>query len=400
MGEKEGATKAAAPPRLALPPRQSCESIVRGGGTGSDVSPGPMTLVSSFFAEEPESDCRSFLQILAGAMATPVGGAMAGEKIKDENSVSRPVFLLPQISSPSGLLESPSFCFPGQGAFGISHQQALAQVTAQALLAAQFHLPSPPPVPNEPLTAPSPPPPPCPPPTTDSYNWRKYGQKKVKCSEFPRSYYKCTFPNCQVKKKVEKSLEGQVLEITYKGQHIHSPPLTRRAKPPAAVEPPAEPMALSIVDPYKPELPAREEDADAKSLLTVDQLSGLSDVEDTDDTVAPSGPLQDPKRRKGVVGKAVAATVPVEPKIIVQTTSEVDLLDDGFRWRKYGQKVVKGNPNPRSYYKCTSPGCSARKHIERSSTDYKVVITTYERKHNHGVPGTAATAAAAIAETL
>lgn len=36
-----------------------------------------------------------------------------------------------------------------------------------------------------------------------------------------------------------------------------------------------------------------------------------------------------------------------EPKIIVQTTSEVDLLDDGYRWRKYGQKVVKGNPYPR-----------------------------------------------------
>lgn len=36
-----------------------------------------------------------------------------------------------------------------------------------------------------------------------------------------------------------------------------------------------------------------------------------------------------------------------EAKIIVQTTSEVDLLDDGYRWRKYGQKVVKGNPHPR-----------------------------------------------------
>lgn len=36
-----------------------------------------------------------------------------------------------------------------------------------------------------------------------------------------------------------------------------------------------------------------------------------------------------------------------EPKIVVQTTSEVDLLDDGYRWRKYGQKVVKGNPYPR-----------------------------------------------------
>ena len=37
-----------------------------------------------------------------------------------------------------------------------------------------------------------------------------------------------------------------------------------------------------------------------------------------------------------------------EPRIVVQTTSEVDILDDGYRWRKYGQKVVKGNPNPRS----------------------------------------------------
>lgn len=36
-----------------------------------------------------------------------------------------------------------------------------------------------------------------------------------------------------------------------------------------------------------------------------------------------------------------------EARIIVQTTSEIDLLDDGYRWRKYGQKVVKGNPHPR-----------------------------------------------------
>ena len=39
-----------------------------------------------------------------------------------------------------------------------------------------------------------------------------------------------------------------------------------------------------------------------------------------------------------------------EPRIIVQTRSEVDLLDDGYRWRKYGQKVVKGNPHPRFVY--------------------------------------------------
>ena len=36
-----------------------------------------------------------------------------------------------------------------------------------------------------------------------------------------------------------------------------------------------------------------------------------------------------------------------EPRVIVQIESDVDILDDGYRWRKYGQKVVKGNPNPR-----------------------------------------------------
>lgn len=39
-----------------------------------------------------------------------------------------------------------------------------------------------------------------------------------------------------------------------------------------------------------------------------------------------------------------------EPRVVVQTLSEVDILDDGYRWRKYGQKVVKGNPNPRYAY--------------------------------------------------
>lgn len=75
-----------------------------------------------------------------------------------------------------------------------------------------------------------------------------------------------------------------------------------------------------------------------------------------------------------------------EPRVVVQTISEVDILDDGYRWRKYGQKVVRGNPNPRSYYKCTSVGCQVRKHVERASHDPKAVITTYEGKHNHDVP--------------
>ncbi|RYR73037.1 hypothetical protein Ahy_A02g007308 [Arachis hypogaea] len=69
-----------------------------------------------------------------------------------------------------------------------------------------------------------------------------------------------------------------------------------------------------------------------------------------------------------------------EPRVVVQTTSEVDILDDGYLWRKYGQKVVKGNPNPRSYYKCTNAGYTVRKHVERVSHDLKSVITAYQGK--------------------
>lgn len=67
-------------------------------------------------------------------------------------------------------------------------------------------------------------------PAEDGYNWRKYGQKQVKGSEYPRSYYKCTHPNCPVKKKVERSQEGHITEIIYKGAHNHpKPPPNRRS---------------------------------------------------------------------------------------------------------------------------------------------------------------------------
>ena len=62
----------------------------------------------------------------------------------------------------------------------------------------------------------------------DGYHWRKYGQKQVKGSEHSRSYYKCTHPNCPMKKKVEQSLDGQITEIIYKGCHNHPKPQPSR----------------------------------------------------------------------------------------------------------------------------------------------------------------------------
>ena len=74
-------------------------------------------------------------------------------------------------------------------------------------------------------------------PSEDGYNWRKYGQKQVKGSEYPRSYYKCTHPNCQVKKKVERSHEGHITEIIYKGAHNHPKPPPNRRSGIASVNP-------------------------------------------------------------------------------------------------------------------------------------------------------------------
>ncbi|KAI4304460.1 hypothetical protein MLD38_039965 [Melastoma candidum] len=79
---------------------------------------------------------------------------------------------------------------------------------------------------------------------------------------------------------------------------------------------------------------------------------------------------------------------PREPRFAFMTKSEVDHLEDGYRWRKYGQKAVKNSPYPRSYYRCTTQKCVVKKRVERSFQDPSVVITTYEGQHNHPLPST------------
>ncbi|WOL20619.1 putative WRKY transcription factor 71 isoform X2 [Canna indica] len=79
---------------------------------------------------------------------------------------------------------------------------------------------------------------------------------------------------------------------------------------------------------------------------------------------------------------------PREPRFAFVTKSEVDNLEDGYRWRKYGQKAVKNSPYPRSYYRCTTQKCSVKKRVERSYLNPTIVITTYEGKHTHQCPAT------------
>ncbi|XVF03268.1 hypothetical protein REPUB_Repub04eG0246700 [Reevesia pubescens] len=459
-------TVASQRPTITLPPRPFTETLFNGGQGLMVFSPGPMTLVSNFFSDNDEF--KSFSQLLAGAMTSPAAAAAAQRQnfsppntTEDQGDVSggaggggetglrfrqnKPAglmitqppsfFTVPTGLSPASLLESPGFSVfsPGaQGPFGMTHQQALAQVTAQAAQAhshmqmqasssftasATTNQQMPTSLQDSSLTVKEPsdvsqsdqrsqpaslivdk-------PADDGYNWRKYGQKQVKGSEFPRSYYKCTHSGCPVKKKVERSLDGQVTEIIYKGQHNHQPPQSnKRAKDSGSLNrnPNYQGTSESASQLKNGKLNILKEGTSGYSMSKKDQessqataehLSGTTDSEEAGDNETGADEKDedepDPKRQSTEIRVSEPASshkTLTEPRIIVQTTSEVDLLDDGYRWRKYGQKVVKGNPYPRSYYKCTTPGCNVRKHIERASTDPKAVITTYEGKHNHDVP--------------
>jgi len=51
-------------------------------------------------------------------------------------------------------------------------------------------------------------------------------------------------------------------------------------------------------------------------------------------------------------GKGKGEKRPRQPRFAFMTKSEVDHLEDGYRWRKYGQKAVKNSPFPRYVYTC------------------------------------------------
>eukprot|EP00192_Tetraselmis_astigmatica_P024348 CAMPEP_0117676312 /NCGR_PEP_ID=MMETSP0804-20121206/16096_1 /TAXON_ID=1074897 /ORGANISM="Tetraselmis astigmatica, Strain CCMP880" /LENGTH=899 /DNA_ID=CAMNT_0005485423 /DNA_START=861 /DNA_END=3562 /DNA_ORIENTATION=+ len=380
--------------------------------------------------------------------------------------------------------------------------------------------------------------------TEDGYQWRKYGEKIVKGSPYPRSYFKCSFPGCPAKKIVERDRQnGGIKDNLYKGTHTHAPPTPGKLSGRLAAHKNAQKLSLakqvSSLGPssgrapelhYKPVDMESKAEMDAavtkqaldsplkgfisytngsplmesvdsisnpsssfrsnlagKSVLPVEPLplasggseslaakalnSSNADVAaiaqamiaaqkmrdarleeekssvksaalvlknfatgsgSTDDMSAgvpkqegkrPASPDLPPapvplKKRKSS-DNAPAKTPPTQetedmgtpespsvvherlramqesgreggrdPKLVLYLLMDMEILEDGYRWRKYGQKLVKGNRFPRSYYKCTHPNCGVRKHVERSGQEPACVVATYEGVHAHPMPAT------------
>ncbi|KZV40655.1 putative WRKY transcription factor 32 [Dorcoceras hygrometricum] len=234
--------------------------------------------------------------------------------------------------------------------------------------------------------------------SSDGYNWRKYGQKQVKSPEGFRSYYRCTFSDCYAKKIDCCDRTNHVIETVYRSLHNHDPPQKlncsreiKAARPIMSTNGSndAHHSVRCPTDPV-PSVSSKE------NLLRIDQIPETKQQQSSgsDDTMEINFKDELIDRPECVNRQKRSSTAELGPlskpgkklKYVVHAAGDMGISGDGYRWRKYGQKMVKGNPHPRNYYRCTSAGCPVRKHIEKAVDNDSAVVITYKGVHDHDMP--------------
>ncbi|KAL1821977.1 hypothetical protein ACET3Z_016846 [Daucus carota] len=189
--------------------------------------------------------------------------------------------------------------------------------------------------------------------------------------------------------------------IIMEKQEMTPPPAT--AHPPNYIVTPQMPsdmdwsFFLSDPHPHPKQVPSQYEmpSASVTTTLVSEDQTKISNCDDHDHLKEEEEEEEEDeqdrnkeKRRASRVSRGKAAG---PPRVEFQTKSSEDLLDDGYRWRKYGRNLSRiaffpeahmySNIRFRSYYRCTHR--NVKKQVQRLSEDTSIVVTTYEGIHNH-----------------
>jgi len=150
-------------------------------------------------------------------------------------------------------------------------------------------------------------------PPSDSWAWRKYGQKPIKGSPYPRGYYRCSSSKgCPARKQVERSrVDPTMLVVTYSCEHNHPLPASRnhhnQSTTPKPVKP--EPVTDKLLDQETTSSAVLADLGDESLMMLSDEFGWFRDMETTSSTVLQSPIFADSS--VGVVEADVAMFFPM-----------------------------------------------------------------------------------------